>query len=55
MRDPFPKVNGNGLTLLEAAGLAVDSGCEEQAARNLNAPYLKRMTTGFRMSPPNGR
>ncbi len=47
MRDPFPKVAGNGLALLEAAGLAVQCGCEEEAARNLNAPYLKQITTGL--------
>jgi diaminohydroxyphosphoribosylaminopyrimidine deaminase/5-amino-6-(5-phosphoribosylamino)uracil reductase len=47
MRDPFPQVNGNGLASLEFAGLAVQSGCEEQSARFLNAPYLKRVTTGL--------
>jgi diaminohydroxyphosphoribosylaminopyrimidine deaminase / 5-amino-6-(5-phosphoribosylamino)uracil reductase len=47
MRDPFPQVNGRGLALLEAAGLAVESGCQEQAGRCLNAPYLKRVTTGL--------
>ena len=33
MRDPFPKVNGGGLAILEAAGLAVEVGCEAEAAR----------------------
>ena len=47
MRDPFSKVDGNGLALLEAAGLAVQCGCEQEAARNLNAPYLKQITTGL--------
>jgi len=47
MRDPFPKVDGNGLALLEAAGLAVQCGCEEETARNLNAPYLKHIATGL--------
>jgi diaminohydroxyphosphoribosylaminopyrimidine deaminase/5-amino-6-(5-phosphoribosylamino)uracil reductase len=47
IRDPFAKVNGHGLTLLESAGLAVGSGCEQEAARALNAPYLKRMVTGL--------
>ena len=47
MRDPFPQVSGQGLAMLERAGLAVESGCLEQAARSLNAPYLKRVTTGL--------
>ena len=47
MRDPFPEVNGGGLALLEAAGLAVEIGCEAEPARALNAPYLKRLTTGL--------
>ncbi len=33
MRDPFPEVNGQGLAALEAAGLAVEVGCEADAAR----------------------
>jgi diaminohydroxyphosphoribosylaminopyrimidine deaminase/5-amino-6-(5-phosphoribosylamino)uracil reductase len=47
MRDPFPEVNGRGLALLESAGLTVETGCQEQPARCLNAPYLKRVTTGL--------
>ena len=47
MRDPFPEVNGGGLATLEAAGLTVEIGCEADAARSLNAPYLKRLTTGM--------
>jgi diaminohydroxyphosphoribosylaminopyrimidine deaminase/5-amino-6-(5-phosphoribosylamino)uracil reductase len=47
MRDPFPEVNGKGMASLEAAGLSVESGCEEEPARFLNAPYLKRVTTGL--------
>jgi diaminohydroxyphosphoribosylaminopyrimidine deaminase/5-amino-6-(5-phosphoribosylamino)uracil reductase len=46
VRDPFPAVDGGGLTSLEQAGLAVEVGCEAEAARSLNAPYLKRLTTG---------
>jgi len=45
--DPFPEVDGRGLTTLEAAGLAVEIGCEANSARTLNAPYLKRLTTGL--------
>jgi len=45
--DPFAEVNGRGLTTLEAAGMAVDTGCEAESARTLNAPYLKRLATGL--------
>jgi diaminohydroxyphosphoribosylaminopyrimidine deaminase/5-amino-6-(5-phosphoribosylamino)uracil reductase len=45
MLDPFPQVNGRGKTILEAAGISVDSGCLAEAARALNAPYLKRLLT----------
>jgi diaminohydroxyphosphoribosylaminopyrimidine deaminase / 5-amino-6-(5-phosphoribosylamino)uracil reductase len=47
MVDPFPQVNGGGLALLESAGLTVQLGCEAEAARFLNGPYLKRITTGL--------
>jgi diaminohydroxyphosphoribosylaminopyrimidine deaminase/5-amino-6-(5-phosphoribosylamino)uracil reductase len=47
MRDPFPQVNGGGLAILGAAGLGVEVGCEADSARNLNAPYLKRVATGL--------
>jgi diaminohydroxyphosphoribosylaminopyrimidine deaminase/5-amino-6-(5-phosphoribosylamino)uracil reductase len=47
LRDPFPQVNGQGLAILQAAGLAVAAGCEEPAARYLNEPYLKRVVTGL--------
>src|SRR5438874_1944054 len=46
IRDPYPKVSGGGLAILESAGLAVEVGCEAPAARDLNAPYLKRVITG---------
>ncbi len=45
--DPFEKVNGRGLALLEAAGVQVDVGLMESEARRLNAPYLKLVTTGI--------
>jgi diaminohydroxyphosphoribosylaminopyrimidine deaminase/5-amino-6-(5-phosphoribosylamino)uracil reductase len=41
MRDPFPKVDGGGIKRLAAAGISVEVGCLEEAARSLNAPYLK--------------
>ncbi|MBV8608596.1 MAG: bifunctional diaminohydroxyphosphoribosylaminopyrimidine deaminase/5-amino-6-(5-phosphoribosylamino)uracil reductase RibD, partial [Singulisphaera sp.] len=49
MRDPFPRVAGGGLAQLRAAGLEVELGpaTEADAARRLNAPYLKRLATGL--------
>lgn len=46
MRDPFPKVAGGGFAALHEAGVAVEVGLLEAEARWLNAPYLKRVTTG---------
>lgn len=46
IRDPFPRVDGGGVAALESAGIRVDVGCEADAARELNAPYWKRLTTG---------
>ena len=46
MEDPFPPVDGGGIEELEAAGIECESACSEDAARQLNAPYLKRITTG---------
>ena len=45
-RDPFPRVDGGGLAALAAAGVRVEVGCLAEAARELNAPYWKRLTTG---------
>jgi diaminohydroxyphosphoribosylaminopyrimidine deaminase/5-amino-6-(5-phosphoribosylamino)uracil reductase len=44
--DPFPQVNGGGLAALRAAGVPAEVGCEADAARELNAPYWKRLATG---------
>jgi diaminohydroxyphosphoribosylaminopyrimidine deaminase/5-amino-6-(5-phosphoribosylamino)uracil reductase len=46
MRDPFPQVAGGGLARLRDAGVKVEVGIEANAARRLNAPYLKRLATG---------
>ncbi|MBI2824103.1 MAG: bifunctional diaminohydroxyphosphoribosylaminopyrimidine deaminase/5-amino-6-(5-phosphoribosylamino)uracil reductase RibD [Planctomycetia bacterium] len=44
--DPFPQVNGQGVAALRAAGVRVEVGVLEPAARKLNAPYLKLVTQG---------
>ncbi len=44
--DPFPKVAGGGIAQLREAGLDVEIGVEAKLARELNAPYLKRIHTG---------
>ena len=46
LRDPFPKVAGEGFARLREAGIATEVGLEADAARRLNAPYLKRLATG---------
>lgn len=46
MTDPFPKVAGSGVERLRTAGIAVEVGIGEDEAKSLNAPYLKRLTTG---------
>jgi diaminohydroxyphosphoribosylaminopyrimidine deaminase/5-amino-6-(5-phosphoribosylamino)uracil reductase len=46
MSDPFPRVAGKGTELLRQAGVAVEMGVCEVAARRLNAPYLKLLARG---------
>jgi len=45
--DPFPQVAGRGLAKLQQAGIQVEVGLLESEARELNAPYLKRLSTGL--------
>jgi diaminohydroxyphosphoribosylaminopyrimidine deaminase/5-amino-6-(5-phosphoribosylamino)uracil reductase len=45
MKDPFPEVSGRGLRLLKDNGIDVTVGVCEDQARELNAPYLKRIDT----------
>lgn len=47
MRDPNPRVNGNGIRRLRRAGLRVTVGCLEQQAAGLNEDYAHRMRTGL--------
>ena len=43
MLDPNPLVSGNGVKLLEAAGITVEVGLLEAQARELNRGFIKRM------------
>ena len=44
--DPNPRVNGGGAQRLRAAGVEVEGGLLEQAARALNPGFLSRMERG---------
>jgi diaminohydroxyphosphoribosylaminopyrimidine deaminase/5-amino-6-(5-phosphoribosylamino)uracil reductase len=46
MKDPNPQVAGKGFAILEAAGIAVECGLLENAARELNIGFVARMTRG---------
>jgi diaminohydroxyphosphoribosylaminopyrimidine deaminase/5-amino-6-(5-phosphoribosylamino)uracil reductase len=46
MTDPNPLVAGQGLTLLQAAGIETASGLLENEARELNIGFVSRMTRG---------
>lgn len=46
MQDPNPQVAGNGLALLQKAGIATECGLLEAQARELNAGFIKRMVMG---------
>jgi diaminohydroxyphosphoribosylaminopyrimidine deaminase/5-amino-6-(5-phosphoribosylamino)uracil reductase len=45
-RDPNPHVEGGGVEKLVAAGVRVDIGCRDAAARKLIAPWAKFVTEG---------
>ncbi len=47
MQDPNPQVGGQGLALLQAQGIEVIVGVLEDAARELNRGFIKRMEQGL--------
>lgn len=46
-RDPNPAVHGRGVQALQAAGIEVVEGVEEEACRALNRRFFQFMTTGM--------
>ncbi len=44
--DPFPLVNGAGMTLLRRSGIAVELGLKAREAIDLNAGFFARVRTG---------
>lgn len=46
MPDPFPQVDGGGLSELRDAGIETTVGVLRKEAESLNQPYLKRVRTG---------
>jgi len=46
MKDPNPKVNGQGLKALADQGIAVESGLMEESAQALNRGFVSRMVRG---------
>ncbi len=47
LRDPNPKVLGQGFRRLRAAGVRVEVGLQRRAAKKLNEVFIKRVTTGL--------
>ena len=46
MEDPFPAVSGSGFGRLRQAGIAVETGLQEDAARELNIGFVSRHSRG---------
>lgn len=47
VQDPNPLVSGKGIALLRASGITVETGLMEDEARELNAGFFMRMTSGM--------
>ena len=47
MKDPNPKVSGQGIEKLKKAGIQVMVGILEEKAKKLNEPFIKHVTTGL--------
>lgn len=47
MKDPNPKVNGKGASILRRAGITVDMGILKNEAMRLNEAYIKFIETGL--------
>ncbi len=47
MQDPFPEVAGKGIALLRRNAIEVEVGVLEEQSKELNAPYLKLLSTGM--------
>lgn len=47
VRDPNPRVDGGGLAILRAQGLAVEEGVLEEACARFHAPFFKLIRTGL--------
>jgi diaminohydroxyphosphoribosylaminopyrimidine deaminase/5-amino-6-(5-phosphoribosylamino)uracil reductase len=47
MVDPNPVVSGNGISMLESAGILTSVGLLENEAKALNIGFIKRMTTAL--------
>src|SRR5262249_27343537 len=47
MADPYSQVSGRGIRQLIEAGISVELGCRADKAGQINAPYLKLLTTGL--------
>jgi len=47
MKDPNPKVSGEGIRRMKSAGIHIELGLMEQESRELNPGFIKRMQTGL--------